>query len=98
MSTGSISLTASPSELFGNDGTLARLNGKNSNQTQSVVVARSVLIIKQTRKVHDEIGEFILRVEAGNANFRGGKFGGGFGGGGFGGDFFSLPKRAVSIK
>jgi hypothetical protein len=97
-SKGSISLTASPSELFGNDGTLARLNGKNSNQTQSVVVARSVLIIKQTRKVHDEIGEFILRVEAGNANFRGGKFGGGFGGGGFGGDFFSLPKRAVSIK
>ena len=51
----------------------------------SLIVDRSVLIIRQTRVAHDEIREVIRRVKTGDAPA------GILGAGGFGGGFFTIP-------
>jgi hypothetical protein len=62
----------------------------------SLVMARAVLIIRQTRAAHGEIEEVIRRVQSGDGVAQGmgglGRAAGGFGGGGggFGGGFFSV--------
>lgn len=82
-------------------GTILRATSK-SEQSAAYLVPQTVLIIRQTRKLHDEIAKTIHKVESGDlpapefggvggmGGFGGGGFGGGgFGGGGFGGGFFS---------
>ena len=51
----------------------------------SLVIERSVLIIRQTRSAHEEIAAVIRRVQRGDTPT------GGIGGGGFGGGFFTIP-------
>ena len=58
-----------------------------------LVIARSVLIIRQTRATHDEIAEVIRRVESGDPEMHNGM--GGMGMGGFGGGFFLIPPDNV---
>ena len=68
---------------------------KTKQSARRLVIARSVLIIRQTRAAHDEIAEVIRRVESGDPK-----------GpnvisvipvmGGFGGGFFSVPSDNVS--
>ncbi|MEE3371326.1 MAG: hypothetical protein VX346_18475, partial [Planctomycetota bacterium] len=53
--------------------------------TLSLIIERSVLIIRQTRAAHEEIATVIRRVKNGDAPA------GGIGGGGFGGGFFVVP-------
>lgn len=68
-------------------------NGTDEQNAQAFVMSRAVLIIHQTRAVHEEIAEVIRRVEQGDP---GEKFGaGGLGCGGFGSGFFSTrpPQR-----
>jgi hypothetical protein len=63
---------------------------ETKRSAQTLVIARAVLIIRQTRAAHDEIEEVIQRVESGDALTSGGM--GGLGGmGGFGGGFFRVP-------
>ncbi len=98
--TGTLTLVASPPELFGNDGQLLRASGKIDEPTQAIVVARAVLIVQQSRAIHDKIAELIRNIEHGmnGGGFPGGWMGmgggsggaatidgGGFGGGGGGG-------------
>ncbi|MCA9122017.1 MAG: DUF4974 domain-containing protein [Planctomycetaceae bacterium] len=95
---GTVMLVASPPDLFSTDGQLARLAASDADKTQvqTVVVARSVLIIQQTRAIHEKIVELIQRVESGDAlavdEFEG------IGGGGFGGGFFSVPEYMHRAK
>jgi hypothetical protein len=65
---------------------------ENKELASELVIARAVLIVKQTQAAHDEIREIIRRVGSGDALDAGG-FGGGLGGGGFGGGFFGVPDR-----
>lgn len=75
--------------------------GDAANAAGAVLIPQSVLIVHQTRKLHDEVAEVIHRVQFGDAANMGGKFfgggmgGGGMGGGGFGGGFFSTPDRTT---
>jgi hypothetical protein len=66
---------------------------------RALVIARAVLIVRQTRAAHAEIEEVIRRVESGDASLsesaRGMGAMGGMGGG-FGGGFFSVPSGNVS--
>ncbi|MEZ6069966.1 MAG: hypothetical protein R3C10_06735 [Pirellulales bacterium] len=68
----------------------------------TLVTARSVLIVTQTRAAHDEIAELIRRVESGDspaAGMTGGLGGGGLGGGGgFGGGFFQVPAEESASR
>lgn len=80
---GTVILVESPPDLFGIDGQLAH---SVTEQAQTIVVSRSVLIVHQTRAVHEQIAEVIRRVKEGDATQG---FGGG--GGGFGGGFMSVP-------
>jgi hypothetical protein len=59
----------------------------------SLLAARAVLIITQTRAVHDEIAKVLRRIEAGDPRASTSPYGdaGGTGMGGFGGGFFSVP-------
>ena len=59
------------------------------------MIPKSVLVITNTRKVHEEIREVLNRIEYGDNNGGfGGKSGGmGGGGGGFGGGFFAVPEN-----
>ncbi|HRX77421.1 MAG TPA: hypothetical protein P5307_00080 [Pirellulaceae bacterium] len=102
---GTVTIVASAPDLFGTDGQLARLatNDAEKTQMQTVVVARSVLIVHQTRSIHEKIAELIRRVESGDATANdgfGGLGGGGLGGGGggFGGGYFSVPDTRHQIK
>jgi hypothetical protein len=52
-------------------------------------VPYSVLVILQTREIHDQLPELFQRIEHGDNLMHGG----GMGGGGFGGGFFSVPTR-----
>ena len=69
----------------------AKLAGANASEEQTdLIVARSVLIIRQTRKIHQDIRDVIRRVENGDSQMT---FGSG-GGGGFGGGFFDVGDSA----
>jgi hypothetical protein len=73
-------------------------------KTTSVLQENAVLVIHNTRAVHEEIGELIDKIETGDPTrltdelseqqgvFGGGGMGG-QGGGGFGGGFFSMPSE-----
>jgi hypothetical protein len=88
---GEILQVASPPDLFSEDGRLARgTAAKDSTAAQALVVARTVLIIRQTRAVHDEIAKIISRVETGDARGAAGDAMGVGGMGGMGG-FFAIP-------
>lgn len=74
-------------------GTILRIAStaeKKENQT----IERSVLAIRQTREVHDDIAKLILRVENGDPR----SSGGGMGGGGFGGGLFDVPSTKTGKK
>jgi hypothetical protein len=87
---------------------------KGSEQSaRTLVIARAVLIIRQTRAVHDEIEKVIRRVESGDPQMDDemmgmGGMGGGMGGGGaalpsstgggFGGGFFSVPAQKTGLR
>ena len=59
----------------------------------SVLIPYSVLVIKQTREVHDQLPELLQKIENGEA-FDNGLGGNGMGGmGGFGGGFFNVPAK-----
>lgn len=62
------------------------------NESNLVPVPYSVLVILQTREIHDQIPVILSRIEQGD-NIIGGGGMGGMGGGGFGGGFFSVPTR-----
>lgn len=92
---GEIHLLASTPDLPRRDEQFG-VGGKEATKEVAVVVERSVLIIRQTKEIHQEIQEMMLRVQYGD--YLGGKGqrpfvtsvvpvldGGGFGGGGFGG-------------
>jgi hypothetical protein len=64
-------------------------NAGNAAQTTAVVVPQSVLIIRQTRQVHEEIAKVIQRVENGDAAEPAYAAPGFGGGGGFGGGLLS---------
>ena len=93
-SKGTIVLVASKPDLLGSDGQ----SMKGSEPQRTDVVARSTLIVHNTRAIHDQIVEIIRRVENGDGTqFEG--FGGGLGGGGgFGGGFFAVPARDSNRK
>ncbi|HUG69835.1 MAG TPA: hypothetical protein VMM76_18935 [Pirellulaceae bacterium] len=100
---GTVTLSASPPDLFGQDGQLARTAGANPSEMQTLVVSRAVLIIHQTRANHHKIAEVIHRVESGDGGgFGGGGMGLGGGaasaGGGFGGGYFSVPSLPDRAK
>lgn len=96
---GTVMLVSSTPDLFSADGQLARFATKDAEKApmQTVVVARSTLIIHQTRAVHDKVAELIRRVESGDAPANDG-LGGLGGGGGFGGGFFSVPNALHRTK
>lgn len=66
------------------------LNGEARTGVASTEVEHSVLVIRQTRKVHLELEETLRRIQNGDPTMG---QPGGLGGGGFGGGFFSLPGR-----
>ena len=89
---GQIIRVASSPELAAVDGGL-KGDGSVEN-AHTLVMARAVLIITQTRETHDDVAEVIRRVESGDppAGMEGIHGFGGFGGmGGFGGGFYSVP-------
>ena len=86
---GEILYAASPAELFNDEGQLVRASAaKDTADTQTLVVSRATLIIRQARAVQEEIAEVIRRVESGDAPKTIGSVGAGMGG--FGGGFFSV--------
>ena len=62
-----------------------KTNADVKQATLSLVIERSVLIVRQTRSAHEEISTVIRRVKNGDTPI------GGIGGGGFGGGFFAIP-------
>ncbi len=62
-----------------------KTNADVKQATLSLVIERSVLIVRQTRSAHEEISTVIRRVKNGDTPI------GGIGGGGFGGGFFTIP-------
>lgn len=99
---GQITYAASPPDLFSPQGQLAKAAGKDGVKGTAAVVARGVLIVRQTREAHDEIAEVIRRIESGDAAKEAvmGMGGMGMGGmGGFGGGFMSVEEvRRVKSK
>jgi hypothetical protein len=92
---GSIVKVASAPELIAGKAIVLLAQG-NDPEVQALVVSRAVLIIAQTRAVHDEIARVIRRVQEGDliVDESDGAGGMGMGGmGGFGGGFFSVPRR-----
>lgn len=90
---GEIFRATSAPELFNLEGQLAVQAGKgDGGQDATLVVARAVLIIRQTRAAHEEIAKVIRRIETGDAVENDDAVGGMGGMGGFGG-FFSVPAR-----
>ena len=78
-----------------------------SEPVNNVLVPHSVLMIRQMREVHDDIWNFIQKLQTGEVPNQGGTgmmggMGGGMGGmggmggGGFGGGFFSLPAKKIA--
>lgn len=88
---GTILLVSSTPELP-DFAAVAKAVASSKESTVAQVIQRSVLIVKQTRAVHEEIREVIRRVENGDAQpmdpAQGMGMGGMGGGGGFGGGFF----------
>ena len=71
-------------------------DSETKQSARMLVIARAVLIIRQTRTAHDKIEEVIRRVESGDPKMHGGMGGGMEGGmGGFGGGFFSVPSGNI---
>jgi hypothetical protein len=91
---GQITYAASPPDLFSAQGQLAKAAGKEGVKGAAVVVARAVLIIRQTRAAHDEIAEVIRRIESGDSPVGAAMGGMGGMGGGFGGGFMSVEERS----
>lgn len=93
--TGTILNVASPPDLSEHSGQVTGTSDDDSEDAQSLVISRAVLIITQTREIHEEIAEVIRRVEKGDpmpGEEEG--LGGGMGGmGGFGGGFMSVPAQ-----
>ena len=86
---GEIFRAASAPELFSQEGKLAMQAGKDDGgKDTTLVVARAVLIIRQTRAAHEEIAKVVHRIETGDAVENSDAIGGM---GGFGG-FFSVPE------
>ncbi|MEQ8787262.1 MAG: hypothetical protein RIC55_13235 [Pirellulaceae bacterium] len=84
--TGELHLVASAPQI-----TQRATRGEEAEGEETVVLPQAVLIIRQTRAVHNEIAEVVRRVESGDVV----QFGEGLGGmGGFGGGFFSVPPRS----
>ena len=87
---GSITSLASEPELRKASGAVVSAS-EDDAANNAMVVAHSVLIVTQSRKIHEEIAVVISRIKSGDTlhqdEFSGG--GGGYGGGGFGGGFFS---------
>ncbi len=79
---------------------LVGTSDEDSENAQSLVISRAVLIITQTREVHEEIAEVIRRVETGDPMpGAAGGMGAGMGGmGGFGGGFMSVPSDSDREK
>jgi hypothetical protein len=71
----------------------AATTSETEPSARTIVIVRSVLIIRQTRAAHDEIEEVIRRVESGDPKMHDGMV---MGMGGFGGGFFSVPSDNVS--
>ncbi len=73
-----------------NIGATNETTSETEQSAHTLVIARSVLIIRQTSAAHDDIDEVIQRVESGDPQVQGGM---GMGGmmGGFGGGMFSVP-------
>lgn len=72
-------------------GTVLRI-ASTTTQTETSIVEQSVLIVRQTREVHDEIAAILERIKNGDPQSNGGGFGGG--GQGFGGGLFNVsPKK-----
>ena len=69
-------------------GTILRIRS-TPEKMDTILVERSVLVIRQTMAVHEQISELITRVEQGDPDLSQG----GFGGGGFGGGLFSVPNK-----
>ena len=68
------------------------MDSEAKHSASMLIIARAVLIIRQTRAAHDEIQEVIWRVESGDAETMGGGISAAGGmGGGFGGGFLSPP-------
>lgn len=66
---------------------------------EGAMTDRAVLIIKQSREIHDKIAAVIRRVEIGDQPAGMGMGGMGGMGGGFGGGFFAVPqKRPERLK
>ena len=74
--------------------------GEAAASAQALVVARAVLIVRQSRAVHDTIAETITRIENGDPRVAEDLEGGGMGGmgGGFGGGYFSVPQEDATDK
>jgi len=98
---GQITYAASPPDLFSPEGQLVKGAGKDGSKGPALVVARGVLIIRQTRAAHDEIAEVIRRIESGDSPPRAAAGMGGMGGMGmpavsFGSGFLSVPSEDVA--
>ncbi|MFQ5734360.1 MAG: hypothetical protein ACE5KM_20675 [Planctomycetaceae bacterium] len=99
---GTILKVASPPGLLAVTGnavdTVASTDNNNARDTKVLVVSHAVLVIRQSRAVHEEISGVIQRIEhgdpteplVGGGGLGGLGGGGGFGGGGFGSGFFSI--------
>ncbi len=90
---GTVLLVSSAPDLTNVDATTATASATNQS-AHTLVIARAVLIIRQTRAAQDEIEEVIRRVQFGDVRILGGASG--HGGGGFGGAFFSVPPSNAS--
>ena len=64
-----------------------------ATESNSNPVPYSVLVIQQTREIHDQIPAILNRIEQGDNNMGAAGAMGGMGGGSFGGGFFSVPTR-----
>ncbi len=86
---GSILKVSSEPVLRGHQGTIQ--NEADGSQSHLLAVTQAVLIIRQTRKAHEQFAHVIRRIEQGDPPpaTASGEGGGGGAGGGFGGGFFS---------
>lgn len=93
---GTIVKVASAPDLTVGKGSVRSVQGRDA-EVQALVVSRAVLVISQTRAVHDDIARVIRRVQEGDliVDESDGAGGMGMGGGmgGFGAGFFSVPGR-----
>ena len=95
--TGAILNVASSPDLSKRSGLFTGTSDDDSGNAQTLVISRAVLIITQTREIHEEIAEVIGRIETGDpmpgaaGGMPAGMGGMGGGMGGFGGGFMSVP-------